>query len=319
MKRFIITIICIICVIYIGLNANKFSNYLANIITDNHKLIIEEKNEYAKKEDFLFVTKNESYIPYSYSDLLDIIYTAINNGWNTFTFYCPSEYTNCLNDIEKISKDDITLTHINNYVHPYNSFNLLSTSMSESGEITLKISHVYSKEQIAAINLEIDRIMNLIVKEKNSTYDNLKAIHDYIINNTKYDQNTSDDSSASSIAYGTLFEHLATCNGYTDTMAIFLSKLGIPNYKIATTSEDLQNSETGHIWNAVYLNDKWLHIDLTWDDPVTNTGEDLLYHKYFLVTTEEMKKADDGEVNIEEHNFNKKYYLEFNEKSQNLK
>ena len=102
-------------------------------------------------------------------------------------------------------------------------------------------------------------------------------------------------------------------------MAIFLTKLGVVNYKIATTAEDLKDSETGHIWNAVYLDGQWLHMDLTWDDPVTNTGENLLHHKYFLVTTEEMKKADDGEVNIEEHNFNKIYYPEFNEKSQNLK
>ena len=319
MKRFIISIICLACIAYVALNRNKFSEYLANKITDNHTLIIEENNEYTKKNNYIYVSRNEEYIPYSYNDLLNIIYTVIDNGWEIFTFYCPSEYASCLNDIEAISKDDVTLTHINNYVHPYNSFNLLSTSISESGEITLKINHVYSKEQIDAINLEMERIMGLIVKDKNSTRNNIKAMHDYIINNTVYDQNAEDDSSVSSIAYGTLFDHLATCNGYTDTMAIFLSKLGVTNYKIATTSEDLKDSETGHIWNAVFLDGKWLHMDLTWDDPVTNTGENLLHHKYFLVTTEEMKKADDGEVNIDEHNFNKKYYPEFNEKSQNLK
>ena len=35
-------------------------------------------------------------------------------------------------------------------------------------------------------------------------------------------------------AYGPLFNHLATCNGYTDLMAIFLTKMGYENYKIAS-------------------------------------------------------------------------------------
>ena len=319
MKRFIITILCLGCIAFITINYDKYSDFLANKITDSHTIIIQDKNEYAKEDDFSFIGRNKDYIPYSYNDLLDIVYTTINNGWNTFTFYCPSEYADCINDMEEISRDDVTLTHINNYVHPYNSFTILSTSMAESGEITLKVQHVYNDEQIKAIDLEIDRIMSLIIKKDKSAYDNIKAIHDYIINNTKYDQSTiEDETQTSSIAYGALFDHLATCNGYTDTMAIFLNKLGVKNFKIATTENDLHNSSTGHIWNAVYLDGKWLHMDLTWDDPVSNTGEDILYHKYFLVSTEEMQKADAGEVNIEEHNFNVKYYPEFNQKSQNL-
>ena len=86
-------------------------------------------------------------------------------------------------------------------------------------------------------------------------------------------------------------------------MSIFLNRFNINNYKIA--SEE-------HIWNLVYLNNNWLHLDLTWDDPVSNDGKDYLFHTYFLKTTEEVKDADDGETVIEEHNFNSLYYLEFN-------
>ena len=319
MKKLLVLIICGVAIFFVVKNREEYSNFLVKKLTDTHQLIIKEKNAYVKKDDFLLVDINEEYIPYSYGDLINIIYTVINNGWDSFTFYCPSEYTDCLNDIEQISTDNITLTHINNYVHPYNSFTMIRTSMLESGEITLTVSHVYTEDQIKAIDQEIDRIMNLIIKDSNSTRENIKAMHDYIINNTKYDQTDYGDYTAtSSIAYGALFDHLATCNGYTDVMSIFLSKLGVINYKIATTSEDLQNSSTGHIWNAVYIDNEWLHMDLTWDDPVTSTGEDLLYHKYFLITTEEMQKVDAGEVNIEEHNFNSKYYPEFNPKSQKL-
>ena len=311
MKRIIIPFICIAAVLYVTLSYNKISTYIANKIGNNQKLILKDTNEYTKKEGFKYVNISEDYIPYSYNDLLDIIFTTINNGWDSFTFYCPTEYTNCISDMEKISNDDLTLTHINNFVHPFNSFTVLNTTIYESGEITIKVNHLYSEQQIKAINTEVDRIMNLIVDNDLPLNDNIKTIHDYIINTTKYDENE-DDKYASSLAYGTLFDHYARCNGYTDTMAIFLTKLGVKNYKIATTQEDISYESTGHVWNAVYIDNKWLHLDLTWDDPVSNDGVDYLYHKYFLVTNEEMNTADSGEINIEEHNYRKDIYMEFN-------
>ena len=321
MKNLLLTFTCMALIIATSINAGKISDYLASKIGFNQKLIIEEKDEYAKDDGYLFVKTTDNFIPYSYQDLLDIVYSTINNGWESFTFYCPNEYTECINDMETISNDEITLTHINNYVHPYNSFNSLKTKIMESGEINISINYVYTKDQIDKINTEVKRIMNLVVKKDNSDYENIKALHDYIINNTKYDEEKTefaDSKYASSIAYGALFEHYATCNGYTDTMAIFMSLMGIKNYKIATTKADLKTTSTGHVWNAVYLDGKWLHMDLTWDDPVSTSGEDYLYHKYFLVTTEQMHEADDGEIYIEEHNFNKNVYLEFNEKSEKL-
>ena len=317
MKKFIVVVFCLAIIIFITFNITEISDYLANKLSAKQQLVIEDKNEYAKEAGFLFVNLNEDYIPYSYQDLLNITYSVINNGWDSFTFYCPTEYKNCLDDMQEISKNELVLTHINNYVHPFNNFTVLNTSILTSGEITLNITHVYSDNQIQAINTEVDRLMNLLVKENNTDYENIKAIHDYIINNTKYDEQyeSGDSPYASSIAYGTLFDHYATCNGYTDTMAIFLTKLGIPNYKIATTKEDISYSATGHVWNAVFTGGKWLHLDLTWDDPISDDGRNILLHKYFLVTTDELNEADSGEVTIEEHNFNKSIYLEFNEKS----
>lgn len=315
MKKIIIPFICIAAVLYTTINSNKISDYIADKIGDNQKLIIEKANAYAKDEGFKYVDLNNDLVPYSYNDLLDIIFTVINNGWESFTFYCPSEYSDCINDMEEISNDDLTLTHINNFVHPFNSFTVLNTTIYDSGEITLKVNHLYSDDQIKAINTEVDRIMNLIVKDNVSVSDNIKTIHDYIINTTKYDESEDENGEgkyASSLAYGALFDHYARCNGYTDTMAIFLTKLGVKNYKVATTQEDISYDSTGHVWNAVYLDGKWLHLDLTWDDPVSEEGKDYLYHKYFLVTTEEMKTADAGDVNIEEHNFRKHIYMEFN-------
>ena len=79
-------------------------------------------------------------------------------------------------------------------------------------------------------------------------------------------------------------------------MAIFLTKIGIPNMKIA-------NDE--HVWNLVYLDNSWLHLDLTWDDPVVDTGQNLLLHNFFLITTKDLQQKD----NVY-HNFDPEIYVE---------
>ena len=276
---------------------------------------VEKPNEWAKNTNYMLVSKTDEFIPYSYQDLLNIFYTTIDNGWKQLIIYCPKEYTKCVEDVTKISGDSTILTHMNNYVHPYNSFTNIKTVISSSGEVTIKVNYLYDEETINKVNSKGDEIIKDKINNSMSTYDKIKVIHDYIIDNTKYDieRNDNGDSKYQSYnAYGPLYEGYAICNGYTDLMAIFLTKLGIDNYKIATTPENISYSDAGHIWNAVYYNNNWVHLDLTWDDPITKDGKDYLLHKYFLISNKELEEADkSGKDNIEEHNFDKEYYLEF--------
>ena len=85
-----------------------------------------------------------------------------------------------------------------------------------------------------------------------------------------------------------MIQGYGTCNGYADAMAIFL------DYKIS-------NDE--HIWNLVYLDGKWYHLDLTWDDPISETN--INRDTYFLITTKTLEELNDGT-----HNFDKKIYSE---------
>lgn len=76
-------------------------------------------------------------------------------------------------------------------------------------------------------------------------------------------------------------------------MAIFLNRLGIVNYRVTNDT---------HTWNAVYLNNVWYHLDVTWDDPINS--EDILSHDYFLITTEADTKLEQS------HLFNKEIFSE---------
>lgn len=303
MKRLILPIILISLIVLELVYMNDIKKVATDIINNRPKLIIEPSNEYKKDYDFLFVERNNEYVPYSIKDIRNIFFSIINNGWEEFTFYCPTEYENCVKDVQTISGNDVLLTDINNYAAPFNSFTSIETTYDDSGEVNVKLKKLYDDAKIKLINDAVDKIISERIDNSMSDEQKIRTIHDYIINTTEYDRIRNDQGTSqydSNTAFGTLIQHQAICSGYADAMELFLNKFGIKNYKIASKT---------HVWNAVYVNDKWLHLDLTWDDPVSNRGP-ILDHKYFLVNNYDLIKSDDD--SIDSHNFNKTVYLEFN-------
>ncbi len=285
-----------LCLIYndeiINFIVNTFSNY-------NKDATVLNNNEYANNNDYSYVKLTDDFVPKNKNDIINIYYTILNSGMSSFTFYCSNEYKDCINDINYISNNQILLSEINNFVPVYNSFQNIDTEFDSLGKVTITITHNYTNSQIEIIESKVDDIYNELIKDNMNDNEKIKSIHDYIINTTKYDTDRSDNKITkyhSDIAYGALIEHYAICGGYADSMKLFLDKLNIPNYKI---------SSENHIWNLVKLDNKWYHLDLTWDDPVTSTGEDVLEYDYFLITTEQLKKLE-----TDQHIFDENVYQE---------
>lgn len=263
---------------------------------------ITSKNEYYRNYDFNYVKNTNIISPHSKQDILNIYYTAINSGHTNFSFYCPKEYKNCLTEVNAIAKDQNIISDINNFVHPFNSFTNIETFYDSLGKVVVTLQKTYTPEEITTITNKVEEVASTLINTQLSTIDNIKNIHDYIINNTKYDSNRTDNNIInykSDIAYGPLIEGYGICGGYTDTMQLFLEKLNIKNYKIATNN---------HIWNAIYLDNQWYHLDLTWDDPVTSNNTDVLEHNFFLINTEELLTLE-----TTEHSFNQTVYSELKE------
>ena len=295
MKKTISLIICILISLLVLINIDSISNKIALFLENNKKVAISSPNDYYKNYDFKFVQESNQYVPYSYQGLLNIVFSTLNNGWDNFTFYCPDEYTDCLKDMNKISNDTTLLSNINNYVHPYNTYSKIGIVSNITGEITIYITKLFSDSDIEKINKGVDDIITKYIKSDMSDDDKLLVIHDYIINNTRYDINKSND--ASYTALGPLFNGTAVCSGYADLMAIFISKFGLKNYKVASNT---------HVWNAVLVNGEWLNIDLTWDDPITKDSDvDTLQHDFFLVNTKKLLEFD-----TKDHKFDTTVYQE---------
>ena len=101
------------------------------------------KNEYYRNYNFNYVSNTDNFTPTNKQDILNIYYTVINSGMDEFTFYCSEDYTNCIDDVKDIAKDQVVISNINNFVHPYNGFKNLETSVGDNGKMTLKIERNY--------------------------------------------------------------------------------------------------------------------------------------------------------------------------------
>lgn len=308
--KLIFNILFFVFIIMVIIYNEQITSYIVDhYIFNKNKTIEITKNEYALNNNYEYVQITDNFKAQDYHDLLNIIYTILDSGNEEFYFYCDDKYTNCLNDIDKLipSTDNPNsydvLSDINNLVHPYNSYKKLTVVMNNYGKVKVKISKQYSNKQIDYINKEIDKIKSKIIKKKMTDTEKIKAFHDYIINTTKYDKDRANNldskaykDSISHTANGLLKNHLALCGGYSDVMSIFISQLNIPNIRISADK---------HVWNLVCIDGTWLHLDATWDDPVTNTGAQILTHDYFLINNKTLMNRDK-----KEHNYNKNFYVE---------
>lgn len=260
-------------------------------------------NDYYKDDNFNYVDDyTESGIK-NRNDLINTIYYAINSGTDYIERYIDSDYTNYINDINTLTAYNgaefkKVISTLNNFVHPYNSSNNVKISYGGDYKIGITINRAYTQDEINEINNKVDKILSENVNNNMPPKEKIRAIHDYIINHTEYDklkyENKNDDTYKSNTAYGVLIEGYGTCNGYADAMEIFLDKMNIINYKIS-------NEE--HIWNLVYLDGKWYHLDLTWDDPISDIN--INRDTYFLISTKTLEKINDGT-----HTFDKNIYSE---------
>ena len=225
-------------------------NFIIKEVYIEKEVSFEYKNEYYLNYNFEYVENVDELKIQTKEDLLDLYFTIINSGVNTFEFQCPDTYASCINDVKSIANDQNSLSNINGFVHPFNSFDTIETEFDSLGRVKLKIIKTYTDLEITELNKKVDEIINEQVKNVTDKKEIIKILHDYIIT----------------------------------------------NYKVASEN---------HVWNAVYLDGNWYHLDLTWDDPILSNGEEILDHAYFLITTEQLKELD-----TTQHNFDSTIFTE---------
>jgi len=131
---------------------------------------------------------------------------------------------------------------------------------------------------------------------KNTITDNLteiekaEAIHDYMLIHSQYDTDHLSEfiehNPDSATPYGLLKNGKAICMGYTQTFQLFMEMLDINSIIVHATA----NGGDEHAWNMIEIDNKWRHVDVTWDDPIPDMGNNTI-STYFFVTSSKMERT----------------------------
>lgn len=152
------------------------------------------------------------------------------------------------------------------------------TSGGYSWEYNVNVTYLGSKSK----DTKLKKLTKKITKGCKTDFEKVKAVHDWLVLNTKYDiENTSRE--ASHTANGAINKGLAVCEGYAKAFMCMMNILNIP-CKIVTG-----DAGGSHAWNVVKLGKKWYQIDVTWDDPIPDRKNEIGYN-YFLLTDKQLSK-----------------------------
>ena len=128
-----------------------------------------------------------------------------------------------------------------------------------------------AKQLKNAIDEEAEDIL-FNITDTMSDFDKIMAVHDYMALHYSYDT-TYQNHSISIMTTKT-----GVCQAYAYAFKHMMNILGIDCTYV-------KSDPMAHMWNLVKLDDKWYHIDLTWDDPVPDTfGQ--VRHNYALKSTD---------------------------------
>ncbi|MCR5273281.1 MAG: InlB B-repeat-containing protein [Lachnospiraceae bacterium] len=121
---------------------------------------------------------------------------------------------------------------------------------------------------------------NKKVKKASGTVAKEKVAHDLIVNNTKYTSGASYNQSC----YSVLVNGKSVCAGYATTFSMLMNYAGITTLNITSSY---------HEWNLIKIGSYWYNVDVTFDDPVTTSGNQMLRYTYFNRSDKKIK-ADDS-------------------------
>lgn len=139
-----------------------------------------------------------------------------------------------------------------------------------------------SEQSKEALNKARDIVARMITPDM-TDYDKEKLLHDYIINNTRYDYENYLKGALPDEAfeeYGCLIKGVAVCEGYSEAMKLLCDLSGIEGLIVSGQAECNGRIE-GHSWNMIKIDGAWYHLDVTNDDPVSGNGKDILVYYYF--------------------------------------
>lgn len=153
------------------------------------------------------------------------------------------------------------------------------------------IDEFSSQEKVESAIKKIEQVRNQILQNRSSdTYDNIKMVHDYLVENIEYDTTISKSNIYN--IYGAMVNGEAVCEGYARSFKYLMDSLRIPCTLVIGKGTNSDGKTENHAWNYVQIGERWYAVDSTWDDPVSVTGwvSQSSKYRYFLKGSNDMIK-----------------------------
>ncbi len=155
---------------------------------------------------------------------------------------------------EELRKAELILS----YEHP--EFFWISEYTYEYVDDTVLAVSFTVPENAEETQNSLNEIGDSIISQLSGTdYEKVKAIYEYIINETDYKTDSENNQDIRSV----LISHASVCAGYAKTFEFLCQKADIPCVYVSGRA-----NETDHAWNMVYIDGNYYWVDVTWGDPV---------------------------------------------------
>ncbi|KAA9002093.1 transglutaminase [Paenibacillus spiritus] len=154
---------------------------------------------------------------------------------------------------------------------------------SKSAQVSVKLKYRESLQETAYVDARVKAVLQKIVHPGMNPHEKVKAIHDWVVLNLRYDL-----SYTRYTAYEALHDGSAVCQGYSLLTYKLLKAAGIP-VRIAEGTARQNGRSQSHAWNLVQLEGKWYHLDTTWDDPLPDRSGEASTN-YYLLSDAQMRQ-----------------------------
>ncbi len=275
MKKFRDILISIILSLVFGFISFNFFQSYSN--EKEEKLIKEDLPSIQEISDFQILLKDNTYYYYNQLDDDDKeIYLTLYSSFMRFddAVTTPAEESSLKDLFKAVLYDNphiFWVEHDFEYVLNENSVKFIPH---------YRYNETESKAISSQIESKINRIV-LIADDYTTDYEKELYVHDYICENTIYDETIDGNT-----IYDVLINGKAVCEGYAKTVQILLDRLDIDNYLIVGESE-FEGELGPHMWNVVTIDNHNYHLDATWND---NDKENDINYFYFNITDDEIKE-----------------------------
>lgn len=168
------------------------------------------------------------------------------------------------------------------FTYHYTGEDLGNDNVIQDVNVTVKYVQCYDQHgtSYAEINGNVNAIKSAIsgtTLASGSTYATLKNIHDFVCSTLSYTEEKPipNGPGLRNLYTALLGDHVVVCEAYAKLFKALCDQYDIPSIIVAGDA-GTDSEKEGHMWNYVYINNCWYHVDCTWDDQST------MVYTYFL-------------------------------------